>query len=80
MHLEDGTDTDDSSNGFLLEETNGDNIDLEGATGINTLTSCINNQKDLRCQQSLRKNSDDTTQETFLSLSLKHQQMFITYF
>ena len=32
--LEDGTDTDDSSNGFLLEETNGDNIDLEGATGI----------------------------------------------
>ena len=33
--LEDGTDTEDSSNGFLLEETNGDNIDLEGATGIN---------------------------------------------
>ena len=32
--LEDGTDTNDSSNGFLLEETNGDNIDLEGATGI----------------------------------------------
>ena len=32
--LEDGTDTEDSSNGFLLEETNGDNIDLEGATGI----------------------------------------------
>jgi len=32
--LEDGTDTDDSSNGFLLEETSGDNIDLEGATGI----------------------------------------------
>jgi len=33
--LEDGTDTEDSSNGFLLEESNGDNIDLEGATGIN---------------------------------------------
>lgn len=32
--LEDGTDTNDSSNGFLLEETSGDNIDLEGATGI----------------------------------------------
>ena len=32
--LEDATDTDDSSNGFLLEETNGDNIDLEGATAI----------------------------------------------
>ena len=78
--LEDGTDTEDSSNGFLLEETNGDNIDLEGATGINTLTSCINNQKDIRCQQSLQKNSEDITQRTFMSLSLKHQQMFITYF
>ena len=32
--LEDGTDTNDSSNGFLLEETSGDNLDLEGATGI----------------------------------------------
>jgi len=29
--LEDGTDT---THGFLLEETNGDNLDLEGATGI----------------------------------------------
>ena len=31
LSLEDAT---DSTHGFLLEETNGDNIDLEGATGI----------------------------------------------
>ena len=31
ISLEDGTDT---THGFLLEETSGDNLDLEGATGI----------------------------------------------
>ena len=31
VSLEDAT---DSTHGFLVDETNGDNIDLEGATGI----------------------------------------------
>ena len=31
VSLEDAT---DSTHGFLIDETNGDNIDLEGATGI----------------------------------------------
>ena len=32
--LEDATDTTNTNTDYLLEETNGDNIDLEGATGI----------------------------------------------
>ena len=32
--LEDATDTTDSNTDYLLEETSGDNLDLEGATGI----------------------------------------------
>ena len=32
--LEDATDTTNTNTDYLLEETNGDNLDLEGATGI----------------------------------------------
>ena len=32
--LEDATDTTNSNTNYLLEETNGDNLDLEGATGL----------------------------------------------